>query len=657
MIRGTSPGRFGAPALLLSLLLLPAPAAAQTVSVDRVLVRAVETPSRPDLQADEVQRAVARGEWTPPDGPGPDADGAEWRELTANEGGWIENDGLAAGVAYATVTVDGDGPWILDAMGYSGVLVNGEPRTGNVYGYKDEYQSWEPHFDFARVPVFLHRGTNTFLFHGNRYGIMRARLQRAVAPLLLNARDATLPDLVAGEAFDTFGALVVMNASGDYVTDATLRVTAPGGSAIDVDVPVVPPYGVRKAGFPVRGAAEAGTDETTLRVELRRGGKSFDVATLPLAVKERHDNRRVTFVSDIDGSVQYYGFQPAADDGGGKALILSLHGASVEAINQSGSYAAKPWAHLLAPTNRRPFGFNWEGWGRLDALEVLALGMAREDVDPDRVVLTGHSMGGHGSWHIGTLHPDRFAAIAPSAGWISLWSYRMEEPESAGPIGNMVDRAMLPSRTRRMAPNLADLGIYVLHGADDDNVPAAQAHLMLETLQGFHRDFTYHEEPGVGHWWDKSDEPGADCVDWAPMFDFLARRRRPAPDEVRHVTFRTPNPRVSAWSRWAGIVRQAEPFVMSELDVRLDPLARRLRGSTVNAEALGFDLAAAGMTGGASRGDADSVDAIHVELDGGSVDVPWPADGRLWLERDETWRAGTAPDPVRKGPDRAGPFR
>ena len=31
----------------------------------------------------------------------------------------------------------------------------------------------------------------------------------------------------------------------------------------------------------------------------------------------------------------------------------------------------------------------------------------------------GHSMGGHGTWNIGVTFPDRFAAIGPSAGWIS----------------------------------------------------------------------------------------------------------------------------------------------------------------------------------------------------------------------------------------------
>jgi len=33
---------------------------------------------------------------------------------------------------------------------------------------------------------------------------------------------------------------------------------------------------------------------------------------------------------------------------------------------------------LVAPTNRRPYGYDWEDWGRADALEVLEA-EARED--------------------------------------------------------------------------------------------------------------------------------------------------------------------------------------------------------------------------------------------------------------------------------------
>ena len=95
--------------------------------------------------------------------------------------------------------------------------------------------------------------------------------------------------------------------------------------------------------------------------------------------------------------------------------MLSLHGASVKALNQVNAYGQKDWCHIVAPTNRRPYGFDWEDWGRMDALEVLDLAREQLGTDPQRTYLTGHSMGGHGAWHLGVTYPDRFAAVGPSA--------------------------------------------------------------------------------------------------------------------------------------------------------------------------------------------------------------------------------------------------
>ncbi len=91
--------------------------------------------------------------------------------------------------------------------------------------------------------------------------------------------------------------------------------------------------------------------------------------------------RKRTFRSTIDGSVQYYGLVPARPEPGKNrrptktprrpGLVLTLHGAAVEAIGQAEAYAGKPGLHIVAPTNRRPYGFDWEDWGRLDAIEVL----------------------------------------------------------------------------------------------------------------------------------------------------------------------------------------------------------------------------------------------------------------------------------------------
>ncbi len=69
-----------------------------------------------------------------------------------------------------------------------------------------------------------------------------------------------------------------------------------------------------------------------------------------------------------------------------------------------------------------------DGWymdeGELDFFEVWRDVAARFRLDPDRVALTGYSMGGYGSYRLGVLYPDlfgrAFTSVAPPArgGWI-----------------------------------------------------------------------------------------------------------------------------------------------------------------------------------------------------------------------------------------------
>jgi predicted peptidase len=54
---------------------------------------------------------------------------------------------------------------------------------------------------------------------------------------------------------------------------------------------------------------------------------------------------------------------------------------------------------------------------KLDVLINLLDDIASKyDVDHERIYLTGLSMGGYGTWALGSRHPDRFAAIAPICG-------------------------------------------------------------------------------------------------------------------------------------------------------------------------------------------------------------------------------------------------
>lgn len=607
---------------------------------------------------DDVEARLVRGEWAPP-GEG-DAlargDAHVWTRVSADSAGWIASDSLVDGWAYAAVESEAERTMILEGFGYRTVWVNGEWHSGNIYGSKDVWESWEPRFDFSRVPVRLRRGRNDFLFAGSREGAVKVKLAPPPADAFLNVRDVTLPDLVEGEATDAWAAVVVVCARDQETSGLRLEATvdAEAGPTL-ASLPTFLPRSLRKVPFRLR-AAKAGAAAVHLRL-LDGEDRVLDEATLPLATRRPEANRRCTFLSDLDGSVQFFGLLPAqgthaasagsaTTDSPGPALFLSLHGAGVDAFNQSGSYHAKSWGHVVAPTNRRPFGFNWEDWGRLDALEVLDLATRTLDVDRARVFLTGHSMGGHGTWHLGALFPERFAAIGPSAGWLDFWSYRPER--SVAPrddVERMLMRCTLPSRTLDLADNLAGLGVYVLHGADDDNVPAEQARTMVARLGQRHRDWTYHEEPEAGHWWDKNDEPGVDCVDWAEMFDFFARHARPS--GVREVRFLTPNPGLSATNAWVRVEAQIRPLEMSRVDLRMDPASRRFVGTTENVARL--TLAAHALEGAG---------AVTLDLDGVKLESQPDGRGAVTLSRGANgWELGVPAPPEVKGPARYGTFK
>ncbi len=581
-------------------------------------------------------------------------DERRWRRVVADEDGWLVDDEVKGGYVYVALEEDRERVAILEAMAHRMVYVNGEPRVGNLYQYKETWESWEPRFDYSLIPIRLTQGTNDLIFQGGRLAGIKVTLHEPRSPVMINERDATVPDLIVGKPVDDWAAVVLVNASTSPADDLILIALLESNKETRVRVPTIQPLSVFKVPFKISGKAPALPGKQRLRLEVIRPADGpqevVDEREIVLDAKRPNENQKRTFVSGIDGSVQYFSVNPAQNADSTAALFLSVHGAAVEAINQSGAYKAKSWGHIVAPTNRRPYGFNWEDWGRVDAIEVLGISMRTLGVDERRVYLTGHSMGGHGTWHIGMLYPDRFAALGPSAGWISFWSYRPSRAvDMDTPIEKMLMRATSPSRTMALAENLEPLGVYVLHGADDDNVPATESQRIVSHLETFHKDFIYHEEPDAGHWWDKSDEDGADCVDWFPMFDFFAHHTVPASDEVRRVRFRTPSPGVSAWNHWVRIEAQTKQLEMSSVDIRFDPGKRRFVGWTDNVQRMTFDLTHIEPSG-----------PLTVELDGQllrPIDYP-TRKSALTIHRVEGQWVDTPPaPPTIKGPHRYGTFK
>jgi hypothetical protein len=155
----------------------------------------------------------------------------------------------------------------------------------------------------------------------------------------------------------------------------------------------------------------------------------------------------------------------------------------------------------------------------------------------------------------------------------------------------------------------------------------------------------YHEQPEAGHWWDSGNDDGADCVDWAPMFDMFARRRRPAAGDVLNIDFTTVCPGNSADCHWAGIHMQQVQLEPSRIQLSAEPNRGRIVGVTHNVARLRID---AGKI-------LQSRETIAIEVDGEVIETPWPAAGALWLSRvDRNWAVTAAPSRRLKGPHRYG---
>ncbi len=636
----TSRATASIPALCLVLLLAsPAPAADPDVPLREALTLQAGPGGRGGrslVHRDAVEAALVAGTWKMPKAgekfPVPGREPATWKPLQPNKDG-AYNPPPGAYTSF-TVTLPEPRTLLLEAAGHGTAYVNGAPYTGDPYGY-----------GYLHLPVHLRKGDNELLFSPGR-GALRVKLVAPKADVFVDTADDTLPDLLAGQEMKTWGAVVVTNAIAEWVDGLELESRIPGTAAVRTPLPPLAPLACRKVGFRIEGKVSEGkTCDIALR--LLKGAAPRDTTKVTVGVRQPHETHKRTFVSGIDGSVQYYALVPAKAPGSQPlSLILTLHGASVEAMGQAAAYAAKDWAHIVAPTNRRPFGFDWEDWGRLDALEVLDLAQKELHTDPRRTYLTGHSMGGHGTWHLGVLYPDRFAAIGPSAGWVSMYSYAgARRPEHPDPVQEMFLRAASPSDTLALESNYAMEGVYVLHGDKDDNVPVTQARTMKKQLEAFHKDLKYHEEPNVGHWWGKEGISGAACVDWPEMFTFFKAHQLPRPADVHKIDFVTPSPGVSAWCHWACVAAQAHALQPSRIRLTYDPTMKRIAGTTENTLRLVLDLPQLAPGGPAS-----------IELDGQTLRVDEPQQPLHLARTDGRW--SIAPPPVGgKGPQRYGPFK
>ena len=201
----------------------------------------------------------------------------------------------------------------------------------------------------------------------------------------------------------------------------------------------------------------------------------------------------------VFGTLVYQFFKPAVRDGEKYPLVVCLHGArgvgtdnrgrgiQAYAVLRSSEVQAKHPCFLLVPQKPAAPPL-WVGAhffkGSYDLDEtpetphvknvhdlILKL-VAEHPIDPDRISITGQSMGGFGTWDMSLRYPDLFAAAIPICGGGS--------PKHAARLKNMA--------------------VWAFHGDQDTTVPVSGSREMVKALEvAGATKAKYTEFPGAGH--------------------------------------------------------------------------------------------------------------------------------------------------------------
>ena len=562
-----------------------------------------------------------------------------WQPVTADSlhrfrGRGFGGGGGGGGYLYVTYTADKEKTALLNIKGNSAVLFNGELHAGDAYA-----SGW------LYIPVKLKKGLNEIYIRGAQ---VTAALIFPAKPVTLNTEDPTLPTVVMGQPNNNLqGAVVVMNTLAKELKGLQIKTTL-AGKEVTTTLPAIPPMATRKVAFGIDASAVTQKGAPECVIALIEKGKPIDEKKIVLETASGTDKYMNTFTSNIDGSLQYYAVTPqltAAQPGA--ALFLSVHGAGVEAIGQARAYKSKDWGTLVAATNRRPRGFNWEDWGRLDALEVLDIAKAIFKPNPQHIYLTGHSMGGHGTWFLGATYPDKWAGIGACSGYPTLKGYGSADgliPDSSKSVmEQLLLRGSNQSDVLKLVSNYKPLGIYVLHGDADRVVPVRYARQMRSILGNFHSDLSYYEYPGGEHWF------GDQSVDWKPLFEFFKWHTLLPDSAIDAVDFTTSSPGISAAYRWTSIYQQTHPLQYSRIQLSRNKKARTITGTTENVRILKIGLT-----------DLGSNAVVTIKLDSANTisHTTKSSNDSLFLQKENnTWSVVPQPAPSQKGPLRYGTFK
>jgi len=394
--------------------------------------------------------------------------------------------------------------------------------------------------------------------------------------------------------------------------------------------------------------AEALTTETR---ELTSGLDALEHDKDPYA--SRTGPMRMAYRSPIDGALTEYGlYVPTSFREGQKRklpLVVALHGLNGRPMammrwffggddpKREQDYEER---HVDALPSLDAFVVTPSGYGNTmyrdlgedDPMRVLDRVMARFPIDPNRVTITGPSMGGIGAASIPFRHPDRFAAAEPLCGYHSYFVRR----DILGRPMRPWEHVLAEERSNvEWALNGFGLPLFIVHGTKD--LPVENSGVLIDTYDKLHYSVE-HEHPELGHNVWQTTYENLKGAKW-----LTDKRRDPHPRRVR---FRTVRLRDGA-SYWVHVTELSAPDVWGQVDARVTSRTA-INAATSGVAELAFDRDSALV---------DPSAPTTVTLDGqvfsfaSSDPLVFHREGGSWTggaaRHDGTWKRGEITGPIR----------
>ncbi|MEK6405853.1 MAG: prolyl oligopeptidase family serine peptidase [Acidobacteriota bacterium] len=247
-------------------------------------------------------------------------------------------------------------------------------------------------------------------------------------------------------------------------------------------VAAVPSAEYRISLFELARAGEINFERIDFRDSLKEANSLLDIfgaGNDPFAA--RRGEFKKAYRSKVDNTLQpYQVFVPSAYDKSKPfPLVIALHGMGGDENSYFQAYGqgafkleAEKRGYIVAcPKGRKPASM-YMGDAEKDVMDVIAEVRRDYNIDADRVYLTGHSMGGFGTWSVAMSHPDVFAAIAPVSG------------------GSNIPAGM---------SKIAHIPEIVVHGDNDPTVPVERSRVMVAMGKKLGMEIKYVEVPGGDH--------------------------------------------------------------------------------------------------------------------------------------------------------------